>query len=428
MTNRLLLSAGMVLGMVTGALGFAAGASADTVSLFCSSSGSEYELCKNAAEAWAKESGNQVKINKMPASWDDALPLYQQLLAAKSPDIDVMLVDVVWVGMLQKNLLDLNKEIPAEEIKAQFPSAVAAGSVDGRLVAMPWYNDTGLLFYRKDLLEKYGKPVPKTYAELAATAKEIQDGERKAGNADMWGYAWQGKAYEGLSCDAIEWVASYGGGTIVDDKGDITIDNPKAAAALTEAASWVNTISPQGVLSYDEEASRGTFEAGNAVFLRNWSYVWGTSQTAGGKLVGKVGVTALPVGAEGERSSGCAGTAHIGVSKYTQHKDAAVSLVRYLTGNAEQKRRVINATYNPTIASLYQDPDVLKAVPFLQDAIKGFDESVARPSSVTGASYNKVSQAFYTAVHSVLAGEQKADAALKALAADLAKIKKKAKW
>jgi trehalose/maltose transport system substrate-binding protein len=429
MSKVILRSAMLALGVGAASCAVLAGsASADTVSLFCSSSGSEYELCKNAAEAWAKESGNQVKINKMPASWDDAVPLYQQLLAAKSPDVDVMLVDVVWVGMLQKNLLDLSKEIPADEIKAQFPSAVAAGSADGKLVAMPWYNDTGLLFYRKDLLEKYGKPVPKTYAELAATAKEIQDGERKAGNGDMWGYVWQGKAYEGLSCDAIEWVASYGGGTIVDDKGNVTIDNPKAAAALTEAASWVNTISPQGVLSYDEEASRGTFEAGNAVFLRNWSYVWGTSQTAGGKLVGKVGVTALPVGAAGERSSGCAGTAHIGVSKYTQHKDAAVSLVRYLTGNAEQKRRVVAAAYNPTVASLYQDPDVLKAVPFLQDAIKGFDESVARPSSVTGASYNKVSQAFYTAVHAVLAGEEKADVALKALAADLAKIKKKAKW
>jgi trehalose/maltose transport system substrate-binding protein len=403
-------------------------AAADTVSMFCSSSGSEYELCKNAAEAWAKESGNQVKINKMPASWDDALPLYQQLLAAKSSDIDVLLVDVVWVGMLQKNLLDLNGEVPADEIKAHFPSALAAGSVDGKLVAMPWYNDTGLLFYRKDLLEKYGKPVPKTYAELVATAQDIQDSERKAGNGDMWGYAWQGKAYEGLSCDAIEWVASYGGGTIVDEKGNITIDNPKAAAALTEAASWVNKISPQGVLSYDEESSRGTFEAGNAVFLRNWSYVWGTSQTAGGKLVGKVGVTALPVGAEGEKSSGCAGTAHISVSKYTKHKAAAVSLVRYLTGAAEQKRRVVEAAYNPTLAPLYQDPDVLKAIPFLQDAIKGFGESVARPSSVTGSSYNKVSQAFYTEVHAVLAGEKTADVALKDLAAELAKIKKKSKW
>src|ERR1041385_6793635 len=114
MTKFTRRTTGLAFAAAAGALAFAGmigSAAADTVSLFCSWSVSEYELCKNAAEAWAKESGNTVKINKMPASWDDALPLYQQLLAAKSPDIDVMLVDVVWVGMLQKTLLDLKKEI-----------------------------------------------------------------------------------------------------------------------------------------------------------------------------------------------------------------------------------------------------------------------------------------------------------------------------
>jgi trehalose/maltose transport system substrate-binding protein len=406
----------------------ASGAAAATVSLFCSGSGSEYEMCSSAANAWADETGNAVKINRMPASWDEALTLYQQLLAAQSPDIDVMIVDVIWTGILKEHLLDLRTVLPAEDIDQHFPVITEAGSVDGKLVAMPWYTDAGLLFYRKDLLEKYGKPVPKTWAELTETAREIMEGERAAGNPDMWGYVWQGNSYEGLTCDAIEWIASSGGGSIIDEAGNVTVNNPEAAKAIDLAASWVGTISPRGVLEYDEESSRGVFELGNAVFHRNWSYVWGTSQGGGGPIDGKVGVAALPVGADGQSSSGCMGTAHMGVSAYTAHPKEAASLLAYLTGAAEQKRRAIEGAYNPTVAALYDDAEVLAAIPFLDDAKQAFDESVSRPSAVAGGDYNQVSTAFYQAVHAVLSGEEKADDALAGLESDLQRIKERGGW
>ena len=419
----ILLAGGVLL-----SIGQVATASAATVSLFCSSSGGEYELCADAANAWAKDTGNEVKINKMPASWDEALPLYQQLLSAKSSDIDVMLLDVVWIGILQPHLLDLNQIVPADEISRHFPAIVDAGTVNGELVGMPWYTDTGLLFYRKDLLEKYDREVPKTWQELTETAKIIQDGERADGNSDMWGYSWQGKSYEGLTCDAIEWVASSDGGTIVEIDGTISINNDNAAEAIDLAASWIDTISPKGTLGYDEESSRGVFESGKAAFHRNWAYVWGTSQADDALLKGKVGVTALPSGKMDGNSAGCMGTAHIGVSKYSEDPEAAASLLRYLTGHDEQKRRVIEAAYNPTIASLYSDADALAAVPFLPDAIDAFGESASRPSSVTGSSYNQVSAKFHNAVHSVLAGESDAKSALETLEADLTAIKDKAGW
>lgn len=416
------LTAGLISAMPMNAV------SAATVSLFCSGSGGEYGICVEAAEAWAAETGNEVKINRMPASWDEALTLYQQLLAAQSPDVDVMIIDVIWVGILKEHLLDLRTVLGEDDIDQHFPVITDAGSVDGKLVAMPWYTDTGLMFYRTDLLEKYGKAVPRTWAELTDTAREIMDGERAAGHSDLWGYTWQGNSYEGLTCDAIEWVASSGGGSIVDEAGNITINNPQAAAAIELAASWIGSISPRGVLEYDEESSRGVFELGNAVFHRNWSYVWGTSQGNGGPIDGKVGVTALPVGAEGQISSGCMGTAHMGVSAYTAHPQEAASLLAYMTGAAEQKRRAIEGAYNPTVSSLYQDAEVLEAIPFLGDAIEAFDESVSRPSAVTGGDYNQVSTLFYTAVHSVLSAEQSAAEALEYLEADLGRVKERGGW
>ncbi len=399
-------------------------ANAAEVSIFCSSTGAELELCQSASEAWAKETGNTVKINKMPAQWGEALPIYQQLLAGKSGDVDVLTLDNIWVGQLAPHLVNLNEKVPVEEINAHFKSALADSTIGDQLLAMPWFLDAGLLFYRKDLLEKYGKPVPKTWEELTETAAFIQDKEREGGNSDMWGHVWQGRAYEGLTCDALEWVASYGGGTFIDPNGDITVNNPQAVAALTLASSWIGKISPEGVLNYDEEGARGVFEAGNSVFLRNWSYVWGTSQAADSKLKGKVGVTALPIGKAGEKSSGCYGAGLLGVSKYADDVDAAVSLVRYLTGAKEQKRRAL-AAYSPTLEALYTDADILKAYPFLASVQQAYADSASRPSAVTGGSYNRISQRIFNGVHNILSGKEKAEEALAKIAADLERLKKR---
>jgi trehalose/maltose transport system substrate-binding protein len=400
----------------------AAPASADTVSMFCGAS--EYELCAKAAVGWKEKTGNDVNITKMPALLDDAIPLYQQLLAAQSTDADLLFIDVIWIGMLQRNMLDLKPLVPAEEVSQHFKSTIdAATTSDGRLVAMPWYMDTGLMYYRKDLLEKYGKQPPKTWDELTETAKVVQDGERAAGNQEVWGFSWQGKSYEGLTCDAIEWIASSGGGTIISDDGQVTINNPEAAKALVRAKDWIGTISPEGVLGYDEEASRAVFETGNAVFHRNWPYVWGTSQADGSKVAGKVGMMALPVGAEGQKSSGCLGPMYLGISKYTTKPELAADLLRYLVGPEVQKMRAIDGAYNPTQISLYSDKEVLAKLPFLADARTAFDGSVARPSGFTGSSYNRVSQAFYRAVHEILASGADVEKTLTDLAGRLETLK-----
>ncbi|CAM5536909.1 putative ABC transporter-binding protein [Mycolicibacterium aubagnense] len=395
---------------------------ADTVSMFCGAS--EYELCAKAAAGFKEKTGNEVKITKMPALLDDAIPIYQQLLAAQSADADVLFIDVIWIGMLQRNMLDLKPLVPAEEVAQHFQSTIdAATTQDGRLVALPWYMDTGLMYYRKDLLEKYGKQPPKTWDELTETAKLIQEKERAAGNPDLWGFTWQGKSYEGLTCDAIEWVASSGGGTIIEPDGKVSINNPAAAKALTRAKDWVKTISPEGVLGYDEETSRAVFEAGNAVFHRNWPYVWGTSQADGSKVAGKVGMMALPVGADGQKSSGCLGPMYLGISKYTAKPELSTQLLRYLVGPEVQKMRAIEGAYNPTQKSLYSDKDVLAKLPFLADAQAAFDGSVARPSGYTGSSYNRVSQAFYRAVHEIIADGTDVDKTLTDLSGRLEKLK-----
>lgn len=406
------------------AFGSVAGAHAATITISCGSVGQDFEFCKKTTEDWAKKTGNTVKLFTPPQSTTDILALFRQMFAAKSSDLDVINVDVVWPGMIKDHLLDLKPYSKGVE-KEHFPSIVANNTADGRLIAMPWFTDAGLLYYRKDLLEKHGEKAPTTWEELAATAKKIQDAERKAGNADMQGFVFQAKAYEGLTCDAVEWLWSYGGGNIVDDKGNITVNNPKAAKALNTAASWIGTIAPTGVLNYGEEDARGVFQSGNAVFMRNWPYAWSLGNGKDSKIAGKIGVSALPKGGADGKNAATLGGWQLAVSKYSKNPKEAADLVMYMTSKEIQKERAIKGSYNPTIPALYQDKDVLAAAPFFGDLYNVFTSAVPRPATATGLKYNEVSAAFWNATHDVLSGKEKAETSLGKLEGKLKQIKRR---
>jgi len=400
-------------------------AHAATITISCGSVGQDFEFCKKTTSEWAKKTGNEVKLFTIPNSTTDILALFRQMFAAKSTDLDVINVDVVWPGVLKDHLLDLKKYSKGAE-KEHFASIVANNTVDGKLLAMPWFTDAGLLFYRKDLVEKYGAKAPTTWDELAATAKKIQDGERAAGNADFQGFVFQAKAYEGLTCDAVEWLSSFGGGNIVDAKGNITVNNPNAVQALKTAAGWVGTIAPKGVLNYAEEEARGVFQNGNAAFMRNWPYAWSLGNGADSKIKDKIGVAPLPKGGANGKNAATLGGWQLAVSKYSKNPEAAASLVMYMTSPEVQKERAIKGSYNPTIPALYKDKDVLAANPFFGSLYDVFTSAVPRPSTATGLKYPEVSAAFWNATSDVLSGTASAEDSLKKLEGKLKQIKRSA--
>ncbi|WP_341678243.1 ABC transporter substrate-binding protein [Niveibacterium sp. SC-1] len=403
------------------------GVQAATLTISCGAVGHEFELCKEESEAWARTTGNEVQVVTTPNDSNERLALYQQILANGSDKIDVFQIDVVWPGVLANHLVDLRPYSQGAE-KTHFAGMVANATVGGKLLAMPWFSDAGLLYYRKDLLQKYRLQPPGTWEELAASARRIQDAERAAGNDKIWGFVWQGRAYEGLSCDALEWIASYNGGTVVDAQGKVTINNPQAIKALGTAAAWVGTITPRAVLNYGEEEARGVFLAGNAVFMRNWPYAWSLAQTEDSAIRGKVGITALPKGGANGRNAAALGGWMLSVSRYSKHPKLAAGLVMYLTGAEVQKRRALKASYNPTIVALYRDAAILQANPFMGELSSTLAATVARPSSATAGKYNQVSNLFWDAVHDVLAGRENPANALASLEQQLERLAPGGKW
>lgn len=403
-------------------------AHAATLTISCGAVGQELALCRQGVDAWAKQTGNAVRIADAPASSSERLDLYQKILAAGAPDLDVLQVDVVWPGTLKAHLLDLNKYVGSEARGQFFSSMLRNNMLNGKLFALPWFTDAGMLYYRKDLLQKYQVPVPETWEALTSAALKIQGAERAAGRSKLWGYVWQGGAYEGLTCNALEWLLSFKGGAIVAPDGKLLVNNSRAAQALTEAAGWIGSISPPQVLDYREEDARNMFQAGDAVFMRNWPYAWRLLNSPDSPVNDKVGVAFLPKGGVDGRHAAILGGWELAVSRYSKYPDLAASLVLYLTSAQEQKRRAIVGGYTPTITKLYFDMEVLEANPFFSFLPDVFANTYSRPSIITGKSYSRVSQEFWTAVHAVLEGQLTASDSLRLLDGRLAPLARNGQW
>ncbi len=368
-----------------------------------------------------KEVGMAIELLPAPANPVDRLGLYRQFLPAESDDIDLIDFDVVWSGTLAPHLLDLNSHLTAEERGQYFPVYLENNSVGEALVGLPLMGDVGLLYYRTDLLEKYGfEGPPATWGELEEMAAAIQEGERET-NAEFWGYVWQGNVYEGLTVNALEWQASMGAGLIVDAKGRLALDEG-AARALDRAAAWVGEISPEAVTVFQEEDARAQFQNGNAAFMRNWPYAYGLGQAEGSPIRDLFDVTRLPRGESAEgRHASVVGGQQIGVSRYSRYPDAAAGAARCLTDATAQRRRALADGTPPAIAALYDDEAVQARIPAAAQIAESLAEhAVARPAAMTGGHYTEISLVYFIEVNRALTGEQDGASAVARIAEQVA--------
>ncbi|MGF1718506.1 ABC transporter substrate-binding protein [Vibrio kyushuensis] len=400
---------------------------AKEITIACGSQGIEHQVCVEGVNQWAERTGNKVSVVTTPNTSTDRLAMYQQLLSGQAKDIDVYQIDVIWPGILGSHFIDLSPYV--KEQKEQFiPALIQNNTFQNQLVAVPWFADPILNFYRKDLLEKYQRDVPTTYDEMTDTASYIMKMERKSGQDNMWGYVWQGRAYEGLTYNFLEWVQAFNGGNFVETNGDISINNQVAKDALDMAKGWIGTISPEGVLNHAVEDSRGVFQSGNAVFMHNWPYAYNLAQSDDSVIKGKVGVAPMPKGSDDGVHAATLGGWQLAVSRYSDNQDEAADLVMFLTSFQEQKRRAIRSGYGPTRLAVYQDQEVQEASPLFSMMEEIVLNATVRPSTVTGSHYNQVSSHIYNAAHDALSGRKSSKVALEDAEARLQQLSRGGRW
>jgi trehalose/maltose transport system substrate-binding protein len=404
--------------IVSGAIAYAQPV---TVRVAVGAVATEFELHRRALEIFMADNPDiRVELFETPGG-GDRLGLYLQFFEARSPDMDVLQTDVIWPGIIEEHLVDLMQYGAGDVIGDHFAGAIENYMLDGRLLAIPYQMGAGMFWYRTDLLEQYGYAgPPATWTEMEEMASTIMTAERAAGNPDMWGFVFQGNAYEGLTTNALEWVVSVGGGNVIEPDRTITIHNDAAVEMLETAAGWVGTISPVGVTGFVEGTSADVFLSGNAVFLRNWPFVYGAGQAAGSAIRDNFGVTVLPSGeGAGARHAATLGGQSFAVSRYSANPEAAARVALFLASMPAQRIRAIDGSFSGSLAALYEDPEVLAANPFFDGLQDIFASAVGRPTTVTGADYTEVSRLFWTAVHDVLTGRRDAETALALLEIEL---------
>ena len=378
----------------------------------------DLEFTNQALAAFDQQRGIQVKNLVAYDTIDERLDLFEDLFRRKSPQPDICKIDTIWPGALADDLIDLRPYLD-EELRAIDPTLFRYFTVGGRLVGLPVTIDTGVLYYRTDLLRKYGyRNPPETWDELERMATVIQRGERQSGNKDFWGFVWQGAQSEALTCDALEWQIADGGGDILQEDRTVSVTNKRCRRALERAASWVGTISPRGVTEYDEDDSQYLFHTGNAAFLRSWVDFYQMGQQPSSPIRGKYATAPLPAGST--THAWTFGGMALAVSKYSRHPREAVEAIRFLVSADVERRRTRLVGQVPTRTPLLEDQTLLAGTAFHGKFGKQWREGLfERPSTLSGKHYDLVSAAYARAVHDVLEHHVPAGKALSDLEIEL---------
>jgi trehalose/maltose transport system substrate-binding protein len=363
------------------------------------------EADRSLLTRFTEETGISVRMLPPPGinnSLED-YPAYRALSQDPAANIDVLLFDLVWVDGLAPYLVDLAPQLGHQAAQYYAP-IIDNNTVDGRLVALPWNFDIGMLYSRSDLIRKYelGAP-PTTWDELEHQARVIAAGERPQ-NPHFSGLVFPGSAVEGLTCAALEWLASSGGGRIVED-GVVTLDNPQAIAMLNRVRGWIGDIVPREVTSYGEADITAVFQAGDAAFLRGWSGYHHAAFLDRAPFKGSFAVTPLPA-LRGYTRVGTFGGYQLGVLRTSRQVEAAIEFVRYMTSPEVQTYRAVVGDAVPALPQLVEQLATTRMLPFLTELSKL--EWVARPSRAARDRYAIVSATFFRGIHRILRGEDAA--------------------
>jgi trehalose/maltose transport system substrate-binding protein len=386
----------------------------------------ELPRAERESREFTKETGIAIQHPPVPetlfSSLDPVpqLDLLRRVLQEGGPSPDVLGIDVIWPGVLADYLLDLGPDF-ASELSSQDPELVSSYTVHGKVLAVPYHTEVGVLAYRTDLLRQYGySHPPETWDELESMAARIQTGERAKGRKDFWGYVWQGSATEGLTCNALEWQIAEGGGRTIEDDETISVNNPAAIRAWQRAARWIGRISPPAVVAYRETDSLNLWNSGNAAFRRSWEWSYRLTHLNESPVRGRTGYTSMPGGRGGR--AGTLGGFGLAVSRSSAHHREAFALIRFLIASELRSKADRSHSEPAAEAQLYQLPHILQPYASSTEMSQQSSRLVSRPSNVTGQAYEDVTQAYIQAVHSVLTGESSAPMAAAALEKKLVAI------
>lgn len=347
-----------------------------------------------AVEALIK--GFEASQDKYSVNWvvasNDTDQVRDQLntaFLAGSGEYDLVCIDTVWAGDMAAagylEPLDTYMMSAGRKVSDYNKGSLQSGTYSAKTYGLPLFPDFGVLYFRKDIVsqEDADKLTGGNYSWddlIAMSEKYMGQG------GTTTGLNFQANQYEGLICNANEWTANF-------------TDVQNGLSAMKKAVD--SKATPDDILVYQEDQSATGFLNGEAVFSRNWPYVWGKLNDESVVKKDQVEVAPLPGGS-------CIGGWLIGMNANSKNKEGAWALLDYITSLDGQVIFSSTGGYVPGFNEALTNPDVLKANELLSKPgfKKALENTIARPSS---DDYNKLSDALQISIHKYLSGESDLD-------------------
>jgi multiple sugar transport system substrate-binding protein len=377
--------AGIAGAALTGVAGCGGGGQAGAAKeIVFSSSIDDTGTAKKLVDRFNRQNRSGIKVEFRPGDADTGTRFdkMRTQFQAGGEDLDVILGDVIWTAQFAEQgwISDLSDRF-TEDMRADYlPGSVEAVTYEGKVYGKPWFTDTGLLYYRKDLLEENGfSDPPKTWAELKRMTQEV-----RRGSGTRFGYVFQGANYEGGVCNGLEFIWTHGGEALdPEDATKVLIGEPEAVAGLAAYRSMISDgVSPEAMSVYKEDESAGAFLRGDAVFMRNWPYVYGVISDPEQSEVTpeQVGVAELP-SSDGQPGNGTVGDQPFYIGAFSEKADASWEFIQWMTAPEQQEFRATEGSYLPTLNALYEDEGLRERVPMLALARSALQHTKPRPVS-----------------------------------------------
>jgi multiple sugar transport system substrate-binding protein len=361
----------------------------------------------------------KVEYQELPPVATDQYTKFVSAFRSQSSTPDVVQIDVTWPAQFATPgwLAPIDQYVSSGYLSQFWPSAQKVGKINGKLYGIQRFMDIGLLYYRTDLIQKYGGTVPQTRSELQDMAQRILAGESSSGV--QYGYLFEGKKIEAVVDEWLEFL--WGAGGTIGQPGHLVVNGSTQVQALQYMYDLIYTqkLAPSGTSTYAPNDALALFTAGKAPFMRNWTFAYAIANTPSrSKVAGKVAV-APTLATSGNTGHGCNGGWVLAINAFSNYKDAAWTFIDYMLSKETQTSLSMNAGLISSRPDVVHDPAVQAKVPYFKQLTTILPNGDNRPALTN---YNQFTVPLQAAINGVLSNQGSAADALNSVQSQVASL------
>jgi multiple sugar transport system substrate-binding protein len=337
--------------------------------VFDEQSGAFEQVAQQCSEA--ARGRYRVELAPLPTDADQQREQLVRRLAAGDAAIDLVGMDVIWTAEFAQAgwILPWDEQRARPLRAARLPSAIESATYQQTLWAAPFTTNAQLLWYRTDRVLR----LPGTWGELIDMAEQI--GARGTVQA-------QGARYEGLTVFFVSLLASAGGSVLTPDGEQVSLAEEPTRRALAVMRLLANSSAADPALATArEDDARLAFETGGSSFMINYSYVWPSAHANAPDVAANMSWARWPSVIVGQPSRVTLGGINVGVGAHSRHPDLAFEAAACIASEPSQRVAATRGGLPPTIASLYDDPNVRERFPFADALRDTLRDAVQRPQT-----------------------------------------------